>query len=318
MINNFDYIEFINDIIYFSPRQWKNEQKTADFLKHFLEKNSIIFDIHRFLTATVLEKECFLKADNSYIDCISSCYISGEINSKDNLISSMFPSKDLLYYENINFNPNCLLSISLWNHFFAPSISINPKDITKVLNAKNIYWKVNVQKFEYEAENILVWNTNNPKTITFAHYDSVQTWAIDNASWVSVMMWFILENPDYLKDNLFVFAANEELSYDQPFYFGRWFRQFEKDNFDILNNASKIISIDSVWNWEPLVITDPQWSHLALAFDNFNNLKEKIQVISWNIPHLMSVYHSDIDDGRGIKLDFLISTKNKYEEILNL
>lgn len=75
-----------------------------------------------------------------------------------------------------------------------------------------------VKPKKHNSLNILVGNNINPKNIFFAHYDSVGIGATDNASGVGILMNIIINFPKSLRDNLFVFSGNEELSYDYPTY----------------------------------------------------------------------------------------------------
>ncbi|MDR2190435.1 MAG: hypothetical protein LBP53_04535 [Candidatus Peribacteria bacterium] len=57
----------------------------------------------------------------------------------------------------------------------------------------------------------------------------------------------IFSNPNLLKETLFVFWANEEISYDRrPAYRCKGARMFEKKYLHLLVRAKKIIVIDGI------------------------------------------------------------------------
>jgi hypothetical protein len=304
MKKKFNYLSFIRDLISFSPRQLEREQKTADFIIAFLKSYSFDYYLDYFWAKVPkIEKEV-LKADTSEIACKGSSFVSGKIRSKDYLISSLIFSPTLLDQSNINFNPQCL-AISLASFYFAPAIAISKKDLNLILKAKKVEGEVKVKPLRYKARNILVGNFKNPKVIFFAHYDSIGKGAIDNASGVATLMGVILSRPEILKDNLFVFAANEELSYDRPIYWGHGFRIFEKNFFNIMKRAKEILVVDCVGNGPTKISQDQNLIRLAFPIKNKERLQNKIKIISGDIHKLMTLYHSDLDDINKIDIKYL-------------
>ena len=229
-MKNFNFQQFIQKIVSFSPRQLEHETKTANFIKNFLQENAINFNEHYFDIKIPLWEEAELQADNENIPCSPCGMQSGKITHKSNVLSSLWPSAICQEKENINFNPQCD-TISKPNHYFAPSVAVNHSGLSKILKAKKILGHIKVRPVSHKAVNIMVGNTHSPSTVCFAHYDSIEKGAIDNASGVAVMMATILNNPKFLETNLFIFAACEELSYDKPIYWGKGFREFEKRYF---------------------------------------------------------------------------------------
>lgn len=293
MNNAFDHLSFIENILSFSPRQGINEQKTATFLKDFLTKNDISFDVQEFLVDLPKEIEATLLADGKSIQCEPTSFVSGKIIGKHNLVSNLISTQPLIDLPNINFNPECE-SISKSNHYFAPSVAINKKDVAQVLAAKTVEGSVTVEPKQYQSANILVGNTENPNNILIAHYDSIKTGAIDNASGVAVLMALALDK-NLFDDSLFVFSGNEELSYDKPVYWGHGFRVFEAEYKKQLEQASKIFVIDCVGNGPTTIDQDPRIMKLAFPLTNIDRFASKVFLVSGDIDDLMTVYHSDED-----------------------
>lgn len=304
MDKNFNPISFINTLIQFSPRQLKGETKAALFIISLLEKNKVPYFLQEFNIKIPVVKKVTLKADKKEIECDGCCFVSGEISDKEYIISSSFPSIICQNNANLNFNPKCS-TISNNNYYFAPAISITHKSLFEILKAKNIKGRVDVVPTNHKAINILVGNKKNPKFICFAHYDSIKKGAIDNASGVALLMDIILSNPDKLKNTLYVFSASEELSYDKPIYWGHGFRVFEKEYYQLLKKVEKIIVIDSIGNGQTVVLNDMEIIKLGFPIKNMKKLAKKIILITGDFEQLMTVYHSDIDDGRGIKKKYL-------------
>jgi len=304
MKKEFDYLSFINNLINFSPRQLEGEKKTADFIISFLSNHDFKYCLHFFWTKVPkIEKE-ILMADNKKISCKGCSFFSGEIEDKDYLISSLIPSRFFLDKPNINFNPKCE-GISLSNFYFAPALAISKKDLNSILEAKKIKGKVRVNPIKYKARNILVGNLKKPKTIVFAHYDSLGKGAIDNASGVAAMMGAIFSQPKILKNNLFVFSANEELSYDKPIYWGHGFRAFEKKFLKIMNLAKKILVLDCLGNGPTKILEDKHLIYLAFPIKAREKFEKKIKIISGNLDKLMTVYHSELDNVKEIEKKYL-------------
>jgi len=318
MPKQFDYLEFIKKILEFSPRQLEGEIKTSNFIKYFLKKNNIKYFKQIFTTEIPLVKKKSLTVDGVSIDCEASCFISGDISDKSVILSSLIPSAVCQNTANINFNPKCP-SISCSNYYFAPAISVTHKGLLKILQGTKIKGEIKVDLVKHKIDNILVGNMNNPEYICFAHYDSIKMGAIDNASGVSLLMSVILNNPKTLKNTLFVFSANEELSYDKPIYWGHGFRVFEKKYYNLLAKAKKIIVVDSIGNSSPVILDDSKMIKLGFPINNAKKFIKKIIFIAGDFNHLMSVYHSDLDDGRGIKVKYLKETeKLLFEMIKNI
>lgn len=304
----FNYKDFIKKITSFSPRQLEGEKKTADFLMQYLSKNKIVFKKQLFQNVVPKTIKNELIIDGKRIECSGCSFVGGEINDKSVMISSLLPSIFFQNESNINFNPKCK-GISNSNFYFAPSLAVSHDGLKKVLSGKNIKGEILVEPKKYKAINILVGNSKNPKNICFAHYDSIKTGAIDNASGVSLLMGIIIKYKKFLEDNLFVFSAAEELSYEKPIYWGRGYRLFEKSYGNLFKKAKNICVIDCIGNGKPKLYDDLKLKKMGFPVKNLKNISKKVEILSADFEHLMSVYHSELDDGRGIKNSYLIEAE---------
>lgn len=304
----FNHLKFIKTLVSFSPRQLTGETKAARFLISFLEKNEISCAIQKFKVKLPLIKKAVLKADGEALECAGCCYVGGKISGKYNIFSSLLSSTVCQNEPNINFNPKCPV-VSPGNHYFAPAFAVSHKSLAKILRAKDIQGQVVVDKVDHQAVNILVGNLENPRSICIAHYDGIKKGALDNASGVSILMGAILARPHTLQNTLYVFSACEELSYEKPVYRGYGYRIFEKKYLKILKGAQKIIILECVGDGPPKVLKDPKMIEYGFPIRNLKKLMPKIEVITGDFDHCMTIYHSDLDDGRGMKKKFLVETQ---------
>jgi Iap family predicted aminopeptidase len=222
--------------------------------------------------------------------------VSGKITNNYTIISSLVSSSVLQTTPTITVNPRCR-GISKSNHYFAPSLAVSPKTLSKVMAAERVVGRVNVEKVSHKTHDILVGNTATPRILVFAHYDSIGPGVIDNASGVAVMMDLVLREPTLREEVLFVFAANEELSYDLPVYWGHGFRDFEKERPELFERAAKILVIDSMGHSRAKEYTDPGLVKLAFPLLNAERFAPKITLVAGDFDALMKVYHSDLDNG---------------------
>lgn len=313
---DFNYKKFINKLLSFSPRQFAGETKTAEYIVDILKKNNITFLIQEYTVELPYFKKGYFKCDNKNVDFLPSGLKSGKIGSKDNIVSSLIPSSITGNLENINFNPHSK-AISLGNYYNKPSVSISRNSLFKVIKSKKISGEIKVERKKHKAKNILVGNVNNPKKIFFAHYDSILKGAIDNASGVATMLAVVLSKKNNVKNVLYVFSANEEISFDWPYYWGKGYREFENKYPQLLKKASQIFVIDCVGNGKTEIIKDPRMILKAFPLSNIDNLCKKVFIVTGCFDHLMTVYHSNDDDGRGIKKKYLIDAEKNIARIVN-
>jgi len=284
----------IRTLTSFENRIGTVEEKVCESICKLLEKSTIPFSVQTFQSKTPKYTEVSLMADGETIECLPCGLKSGEIINNYNLISSLTSSQSLIDTPNINFNPKSD-AICLSNFYFAPAFAISRRDIGRIMQAKDVRGVLKVEPKTYTARNILIGNNKDPRTIIFAHYDAYFSGATDNASGVAVALNLITENRELLDTTLVVLAGNEELSFDYPIYWGRCFREFKRENSELLKNSSTILVIDSVGDGSPSVVKDPGLVKLAFPIGDVPEILEKTSVITGNFDGLMEVYHSSAD-----------------------
>lgn len=317
-MKKFNSIEFIKKLIQLAPRQLKNETLARNLIINVLKQNNIEFILQNFTISVPVYERYFLKADNKDIRCLPTALKSGSIISKENLISSLIFSHEIPNEPNINFNPYSS-SVSLPNFYFSPSLAISREDLPKIFNAKKINGEVKVKKFPHKSTNILAGNTKNPQNIIFAHYDGLGKGAVDNASGVAASLEAIISYPHVLKNNLIIFAGAEELSFDNPTYWGYGFRIFEKKHSLLMKQAKKIIIIDCVGSDIPEIINDKKLAFLFFPIKNFKKLSPKTFILSSVVKFdkFMEFYHSELDDMSRISKKHLTAATAKLIKLIS-
>ncbi len=196
-------------------------------------------------------------------------------------------------YTSDKFTPYNGDKVSLLN--VRTALAVDRNALQKILNAKHVRGEVIVKPYEFESANILVGNRENSRVIVFAHYDSIETGAMDNASGVAVTMQALLPHPETLTETLYIFSGNEELSFDYPTYWGRGFREFEKKYMDIIQGCEKICVVDALGNGKTIVSQDKNITHLAFPIKNIKKRSDKIFLLYGDLEKLMRIYHSKGD-----------------------
>jgi|SRR3989344_1481361 len=301
----FNQKQFIKKLIACSPRQLEGETRAGKLICAALKKNNIPFTLEYFTVPVPKILKAKLAADGKNIDCKACSFVGGKIRGKEKIISSMFHyDSDETESPNININPYSE-EISCVTHYFSPALAIAPKNIAQIIRAKKVLGEVKIKKTFHQSFNILVGNTKNPKTIFFNHYDSVNMGAYDNASGVSATMDAIVSHPNIIKNNLFIFAGAEEISYDKPIYWAYGYRAFEKKHLNILKKAKKIIVVDCVGAGLSSLSNDSAFIYQAFPIKNIRTLGKKIFGLHSSFEKLLPVYHSDLDDGAMLTEHFL-------------
>ncbi len=311
---NYSSLNIIKQITKYPTRQSRHLLAVEKYICDLLEIHTISYTRNSFVSKV---PECIssLIVDGKKIPTKGCSFKSGDITSKECILSSTTPSRYNLDNSNINFNPFAN-AISQSNYYFAPAVAISKNYLLRVIQGKKIKGRVTVKKISTRVSHILVGNKKNPKSIVFAHYDSISRGAIDNASGVAVVLHCILNNRFLLKNTLFVFDPNEELSFDKPTYWGHGFRVFENKFSDIMVAAKKIIPIDCVGNGPVIVDNDPKILYLAFPIRQFEKFKDKIITLYSNIQGLMTVYHSDDDTFKNISAKYLKDAEEKLIKLL--
>lgn len=314
-MNTFNPIEFINQLCALGERQFEAEKKAALIIKNICTENKIDFQIQQYNTfiPKFITTSCVI--DGESIDCLPTGLKSGEINSKNAIISSLISSQKNFYDTNINFSP-ASEAISRSNHYQATSVAIAKSNLEIIVNAKEVHIKTEVQKTKHQSENILVGNIINPKTIIFSHYDSIETGAIDNASGVAASIKAIIENPKLIQDNLFVIAGNEEISYDETIYWGHGYRVFEEGFENQIKQAQQLICVDCIGYSDTVIFEDVQTVTLGLPLKKINEYISKTIMISGDFEGLLKVYHTKDDTPEKIIPEFFEKNYQSFLEKL--
>jgi hypothetical protein len=315
-MKNFNYMDLIERLVSFSPRQFEGEDRAAEFIKSLLKKNKISFKLQGYSLKIPKIKAAKLRADGKEFACAGCSFVGGKIGGKEIIISSLTSSLPFSQVPNINFNPLCT-SISRSNHYFAPSLAVAPTDIKKIIDAKSVSGMVEVEAKSKKSVNILVGNCHNPKNICFAHYDSIGPGAADDASGVALLLGEVLCRKETLENTLYVFVGNEELSYDRPVYWGHGYRAFESKFSRLFRRAEKIIIVECLGLSRSLVSRDSKLIPMAFPVKGVNGLKSRIYLLTGeDYSKLMSIYHSDLDDGGMIKKGFLQKAERLLRDLL--
>lgn len=289
-------LKFVNDLVQFSPRQGKNEQKTANYIIKLVKHYKLPITLQKFNTTIPTYPVATLMADNTQVACKGAGLTSGSFENTNHIISSFFNFEDDIYIPaNINFNPRCANAISTPMLYQEPSLAVNKNDIPVLLRAKHIKGKLTVKPYTFMSCNILVGNTQNPSSVVLTHYDGLDGGAVDNASGVAVLLDIAISYPDLFKRSLFVFAGNEELSYDMPTYWGNGYRVFQKANPHVLKQTRTIVGIDSVGYAKPIVNTSTERLKNAFPLTNIDAFTDKFIHICCPFEGMMPFYHSNAD-----------------------
>jgi len=275
------------------PRVGDKEIQSAKIIEEFLTTSKIPYITQPFQVEIPFCTQATLTADNEQIQCIGSSQKSGPIPDSKYLISHFgyIGEKDPPYA--IAYSP-ITDNICTAYYFNCPCVTISRKDIVKIVMADKVAGQVTVEKKPINSENILVGNTHNPKTITFAHYDSIiGEGAVDNAGSVITIFNTISQNPNLLTDNLFVFSGNEEMVYDKVHSCGYGFRIFEKDYEQQLQKASQIIVLDGIGISKPeLTQRNLQW---VFRVNILEQIKHKTYWMLNNQSLVMQYFHTHQD-----------------------
>ncbi|HCQ30795.1 TPA: hypothetical protein DIU27_00220 [Candidatus Collierbacteria bacterium] len=290
-------IKIITDLSRFSPRQGENENKTARYLESVIISLGITPIIQSFDTEVPIILRAELLFDGVPVPCLGGSFQSGQITSKSQVHFS--PYSD--YIETLSYP-------------YGPGVHISKSNKSLLDNASIVSGETVVNKHSYQSRNILVGNSVNPDKIVFAHYDSLGGGAVDNAGSVAVCLHLISDNQELLSNNLFVFVGNEELSYDTPDYWGKGYREFEKQYLDLLNFAKEIIVVDGVGVTTPQTITENIEDVFPVR--NLSALTSKTTWISSVQSEVLKCYHCLEDTPDKLNQDFLHESIDCLQKML--
>ena len=295
---SFGLIPFMKELTSIYHRQIDQERQAAELIVATLKKHAVPFSRHNFSTTVPHFISSELTVDGKKIKSIPTSFVSGKIHGKDMIVSSLHASD--VEEDNINFNPQCDGAISRSMHYFHPALAIHRKDVGKVAVGKKVKGSVKVRATKHRSVNILIGNKKNPRVILFCHYDSIGPGAIDNASGTAVLLKIGIDNPDLLAHTLLVIGGNEELSYDNPWYWGRGYRAFEKTYYQQMNKARAIYAVDCVGNGKTIVARNLDLVRQGFPIDNLEKWIAKTGMVCGDFHKLMEIYHSDADTMAGV------------------
>lgn len=310
----YSQIGLIKKLCDLGERQLAQEIKASKLLIAELEKYKVKYKVQYFQTKVPVIKSAVLLADRRKVAAKGTSFVSGTIKNKFKLATpkALAGKKEVV---NINYNPKCA-AISQSDFYFVPALAVNKHDVSRIKKARYVEGVIKVTGQKHGSLNILVGNLKNPKNIIFAHYDSIGPGAIDDASGIAVLLRLIIDYPKLEKDNLFVLAGNEELSYDTPYYWGRGYRAFEKKYSLLLKNAKKIIIVDGIGSDKPLV--SRKWNMVRPCFPivKVKKYQPKISVVFSSYDFIETVYHSDLDKPVNIKQPYLNQANRRILKLL--
>lgn len=185
-----------------------------------------------------------------------------------------------------------------------PLMVIDPPDLAKE-------FKIKVSLEKHRTNNLLVGNLIRPKSILLTHFDAIGTGALDNASGVAVCLKVLIEDPNFIKENLVVFSGSEETSQEKPIYWGYGYRQFEKKYGRLLKPCRAIYVVDCVGNGRLHFFQGDYYFHEAVPLINLAAVKEKLFVLTGNVKHLLAVCHTKKDTVDGLKQKYLEASYNQ-------
>lgn len=309
-----ELFEVVSHFASLSPRLFENNTKAFEYLTSLLNRANIPYKVETYKTRIPKVVEASLVVDGQNISCKATCFVSGSINSNDNIVDTIEYSRSAYKRPNINYNSLCD-GISQATHFPVPALSVSKKDIKLIKKAKTINGKIEIKATPVQGRNILVGNLSNPENLIFSHFDSLGSGgALDNASGTAVCLGSVINNPSVLKNNLFVFSSDEELSYDQEVYWGKGYRQFEKKHSNILNESKKIYCVDEVGVSPPHLHQEEIDEFIPLK--NIKKFKSKTFAISSSYLSSIKVYHSDLDQPSVLKNKYLNATLKLLNSLL--
>ncbi len=287
-------IEFIKKLYALGERQFEKEQQAAVLIRKELEAYHVPYRTEHFTMNLPRFKKAELSVDGHTIPCVATSLVSGKITSPNPLISSLTSSQNFLHNSNINFNQLCR-SISRSNHYFAPSVAVHAHDVKHFLGAESVQGTVIVHKVRHTATNILVGNSKNPRYVVFSHFDSLYGGAVDNASGTALSLYLATQHKELLAHTLFVFSGNEELSYDEPIYWGHGYRVFEAKHGSALKRAKHIFVIDCIGFSKTNFVRDQKVVILGFPVKSLSTIINKTTLVIGDYQKMMTFYHSDLD-----------------------
>ena len=295
--------ECITFLTQLGERQLDQERQARTYLETVLSDHTIAYHVQEYQVEIPSYPDWGLVADGQDITSQPCGLRSGEIPLPDNILSSLISSQKNLYDANINFNPRCPV-ISKSNHYQAPALAIAHQDLEMIIKAERVHAWMKVEPVRHTSANILVGNRVNPQFLLVSHYDSVNQGAVDNASGVALSLDLIINHPEVLAHTCFALCGNEEISFDEPIYWGHGYRVLEEEYPALIRNPRGIIVVDSFGHSPIEVITQKPTLILGFPIKEIDAVLSKTQMISGSYEGLMKFYHSCDDTPELIVQEF--------------
>ncbi|OIP79298.1 MAG: hypothetical protein AUK17_00570 [Parcubacteria group bacterium CG2_30_44_18] len=172
-------------------------------------------------------------------------------------------------------------------------------------------YKIKVPLEKHRTSNLLVGNLSKPKSILLTHFDAIGPGALDNASGVAVCLKILVENPDFIKNNLIVFSGSEETSPEKPIYWGYGYRVFEEKYGRLLKNCRAIYVVDCVGDAKLHFFQGDYYFHEAVPLKNLAAVKQKLFVLTGSVKYLLAVCHTRKDTIAGLSQKYLEASYNQ-------
>lgn len=309
-------LNFVAKFCRISPRFGKNENRASKIIKRELILIGAAFKEQPFKSAVPRYLKAELRADGILIPCLGSGLVSGKIPNAKYLISAVGLGGRKYPY-NINYN-QFSDEICVVDFHWAPSVAVSRAWANKLATAEKVAGRLAVKKEYFKSENILAGNTKNPQNIIFGHYDSIiGDGALDNAGAIAVMIDAISLRPKLLKNNLFVFAGNEEISYDNYKYrSGFGFRVFESKYGVLLAKCKRIIVVDGVGIGKPLYTQ--KGLKMVFQVKMLERIKHKVFWLQNDQSRVLRVFHTKDDKIKNLKESYLRAAAMALMEKLRL
>ncbi len=306
--------QIIKQLIQYAPRQGRGERLSRRFIKEILRVQGIKFYEQKFTVKIPYVVKSSLMADGITIEHCPSCFVSGKIGPDFKLVDTytqFYRGKKPV----IAFNSRSAV-VSCHTFFKSPAVTIAPKDVRRIKNARQVKSEVIIELRQEEAANLLTGESNTPQNVVFTHYDSVGPGAVDNASGVAVVLELLKTHPELLKNNLFVLSGNEELSDDRPIYWGFGYRKFAEFYRQAIRVAKKLIVIDSVGKGKTQILKDRELIKEGFPLKNLSRYLPKTYFVAGNLNKLMPTYHSSLDNLNNIEFGQLQDAYRKLFKLL--
>lgn len=278
---------YLCDLYRFSPRFWKNEKDTAEYIKKKIINKSCL-SVSQIYTVTYPHWDTYyLMVDGEGIPVLPCCRVSGEITSGtvQSFSFDLDPQTPTLIC-----NTRCP-DVSIPALYDVPVLSVRPSDIPKIEWAKEVYGRVEVSQYTFQSENILVGNTKDPKKIFICHYDSYWGGAFDNGIGVATFLAYL--DRINLSRDLVVFAGSEEMSMDDP-YWCYGYRIFEEEYHSTLVVCDEIVVFDVFWYKKSSLVQDLDIVSQAFLIKDAS-LFSKTSIYCDSMDNILEIYQSPID-----------------------